>query len=304
MAPLAAMQTPLEQMAIIILLVCLVGSVGIVTFCFSQLLRKRTPYTTWLSIAAMLLLVAQIFAVIRCFCEEGTQPLIITNFSLPIGVCSITYFMTEVEYYLLTCEAMDVRDLRKRIMAGLLFGFTVCWTLRVLNDYRIWTPGPPLVYVDLALVSLYLLVMNSSDVVMQLRIMYKIQNMLKDAESKRRYLIKIGSLLSVQVLYIVSALGLYAASYIVASSSRRAYLSLLVMSISVPTVHFGLCVMIMETGRHCLIEARRSSSPGSIKKIKTAGQTKPRSMPMTIIGPTPTAVDESATNRHYPTEAN
>ncbi|KAI8927157.1 hypothetical protein BC831DRAFT_453508 [Entophlyctis helioformis] len=296
MTPMITFQTPIEMAAIIVYIPCFAGSVALVVYCLNQQHKKHTRYGAWLLAATALLLISQIFGALRCFANSGQLPRIITSYSAPVALCTATYMLTEMEFYLLTSAAVDVQSKRRRLMLWIMGGSVLCWTMRILADYRIWSPGPPLVHIDSALVALFLVVTNVGDVVVQARMMFTIQHMLKnDIDSCRRYSTIARTFLVLLVLYNFLSGGLFIGSLVVWSDSVLVSEALLLLTVSIPTAHFTLSIVLMQTGRQYLLEARKPRSAPA-KQRKSAGSKLTLAPPRGVVasavvgyspGPTP-----------------
>ncbi|KAI8927156.1 hypothetical protein BC831DRAFT_453507 [Entophlyctis helioformis] len=264
MAPLVSSSTSYGLAAIILYALCATGAAICMSYCIRQQYIKHTPYTFWICGASGWLLVSQILIGIRCFSDQDAAhsiPVVFTRVSAPIAFSKLAYLMAESEYFLLTCNMVDVRSLRRRITVC-IFGCTaLCWVLRFLMDYGIWEPSIPSVYyLDMFLLSLFFFALDVVDVTIQLRMILLIQRLFRSDESgRKRYVSIAGTLLVALIVYNVASIGLYIANSVIWNVMRDAAESFLLINTTVATIHFGLTIALMETGRQCLLETRSTT---------------------------------------------
>ncbi|KAI8927155.1 hypothetical protein BC831DRAFT_453506 [Entophlyctis helioformis] len=271
-------RTPLEKAAAIIFVPCAVGSAGCVAFCIQQMYKKQSYYMGWLLAATTWLLVSMIIMGLRYFTIPNTVPFYATRVSLPMALSKLCYSMGEIEFLLFTSTAVDVRALRRRCIIGVFLGGSMFWIIRFLADYQLWTPTKiEWYYFDTLLIVSFIAIIDIADIYIQTRVAFVIQRLFKDNEAGRRqYISIIGLLLLLLIAYNIESVIFYvflAISWYTAPDKSEA---MLLISVSLTTVHYSLSIGIMETGRRCLVHSRKSSTLSLNRNSKSDSSHTPR----------------------------
>ncbi|KAI8927159.1 hypothetical protein BC831DRAFT_453510 [Entophlyctis helioformis] len=298
---LVPFDTPFERAVIVLYVPCSVGSVLCAAYCVRQLAKKQTPYMGWLLAANVWFLLSQAFIGIRCLMEPETTPFVFTRVSGPVSLSKLCYIMAEIEFLLLTSSAADISVLRHRTTAVVLLFTLACWVLRWTSDYDIWvTHSVALGYLDVSLTVLFFTTVDVVDIHIQARVANTIQRLLKTDNDRKHYLNLARLMLVLLASYNVISLSIYISSIVFRFRLQtRLAETLLFLAVTMATIHYTMSILLMETGRKCVLDARnpQRSKPRSGDRFFQLPPT-PLSRSATVTGLQPTATSIASGSRY------